>query len=284
MSRLERRVDGGTAGGVRDGAASFRARVRACEHVLGTVIACPDLALGEVAAAHLDFLWIDLEHSPLTVQDVLGLSLAARAGGAGTLVRLARADSELLQVLLDLGVDGVIAPRVDSAVAARELAAAMRYPPLGTRGFAHRRASGFGVVPPRDDEPPLCLVQIESRRAVEAAGEIAATAGVDGLILGPNDLAGDLGVAQDLGGGELHEAMAAVARAAARTGKLSGLAAGGDPEVVHDLLGDGPTLLAYSADLRIYAEAVARCSVAARSAWTAASRSKRRLDSPSLNR
>ena len=253
MSGVGIPVDGETNGGTVDGAVGFRARVRAGERVLGTVIACADLALTEAAASQLDFLWIDLEHSPLTPHDVLGLSIAARAGGAATLVRVPRADSELLPALLDLGVDGVIAPRLETPAAARELAAAVRYPPLGTRGFAQRRASGFGVVAPPDPQPPICFVQIESRRAVEAADAIAATTGIDGLILGPNDLAGDLGVAQDLDGAELRAAMTTVARACARASVVAGLAAGGDPDVVHDFLGSGPTLLAYSADVRMYA-------------------------------
>lgn len=254
--------------GARD-APGFRARVRAGERVLGTVIACADLALAEAAAVHLDFLWIDLEHSPLTVQEVLGLSIAARAGGAATLVRAPRADSELLGALLDLGVDGVIAPRVESPIAARDLADAIRYPPFGTRGFAHRRASGFGVSPSLGgDEPPLCLVQIESRAAVEASDQIAATPGVDGLILGPNDLAGDLGVPQDLTGAQLRAAMTSVARAAVRAGTIAGVAAGGDPAVVRDFLGDGPTLLAYSADVRLYAQALAETAATVSASWT----------------
>ncbi len=157
----------------------------------------------------------------------------------------------------------MIAPRVDTTEQARALAAAVRSPPLGERGFAQRRAAGFGSAPPPGgEEPPLCLLQVESRRAVEAADGLAATAGVDGLLLGPNDLAGDLGVAQDLRGPELRAAMAAVARAAARAGIACGTAAGGDPAVVRAFVGEGPALLAYSADVRIYAAAM-RASVAA---------------------
>jgi 2-keto-3-deoxy-L-rhamnonate aldolase RhmA len=254
---------------------SFRERVVARERLLGTVIACPDLALAELAASRLDFLWIDLEHSPLTVRDAMVLSIAARAGGAATLVRLARADSELLTALLDAGVDGVIAPRVESAAIARELAGAVRYPPEGRRGFAHRRATAYGLGGPGGRaprprpavEPPLCFVQIESRRAVEAADAIAATPGVDGLIVGPADLAGDLGITHDLNEPQLRAAMATVQRAARGAGVVSGLAAGGAPHDVAALLGEDTTLLAYSADVRLYADAVARASERMREVW-----------------
>lgn len=249
--------------------AAFRVRVRARQPLLGTVVACADLALAEAAADALDFLWIDMEHSPLGVADVQALAIAARAGGAGALVRLPHADSELLTALLDCGVDGVIAPRVESPAQARALAAAVRHPPLGTRGFAQRRAAGYGVVaPPGGPEPPLCLLQVESRRAVESADGLAATAGVDGLLLGPNDLAGSLGVTQDLRGPELRAAMTTVARAAARAGIACGTAAGGDPAVVRDFLGDQPALLAYSADVRIYAAAMQASAAAMRAAST----------------
>jgi 2-keto-3-deoxy-L-rhamnonate aldolase RhmA len=255
-----------------ESAMSFRERVVARERLLGTVIACPDLALAELAASRLDFLWFDLEHSPLTVRDVLALSIAARAGGAATLVRLARADSDLLTALLDAGVDGVIAPRVESPAVARELARAVRYPPEGRRGFAHRRATAYGLVAPAPRrrpvaESPLCFVQVESRRAVEAADAIAATPGVDGLIVGPADLAGDLGIDRGLRDPQLRAAMATVQRAARRAGIVSGLAAAGVPNDVADLLGEDTTLLAYSADVRLYADAVARASEGMGDAW-----------------
>jgi 4-hydroxy-2-oxoheptanedioate aldolase len=238
--------------------------------LLGTVIASPDIALAELAAAHLDFIWIDLEHSPLTVHDVLGLSVAARASGSATLVRLPRSDSDALPALLDLGVDGIIAPRVDTPEIAAQLATAVRYPPDGTRGFAPRRATAFGV---RDGErapDPLCFVQVESRQGVELVDAIASVRGIDGLIVGPADLSRDLGVPFDLTARELRKAIAAVQEAAARAGIVSGIAAAGEMEAIVDLMEGGCTLLAYSADVRLYAEAIFDTALRVSRVWSRA--------------
>lgn len=240
--------------------------MRSGERVLGTVVASPDPALAELLAEHFDFLWIDLEHSALTVRDVQALAIAARAARCAALVRPPTADATVLGALLDAGVDGVVAPRVeDSAVAAR-LASALRYPPDGSRGFAHRRASGYGQRRAAG-EPPLCLLQIESRIAVERVDALASVPGIDGLVVGPNDLALDLGVAPDLGSAELQPALRAVEAAARSAGIVSGVAAGGRPEAVVESLGATSTLLAYSADVRLYADAAASAARAVSAAW-----------------
>src|ERR1700722_9007247 len=83
-----RRVDGPRQSHDDASALSFRARASRGERVLGTVVASPDLALAEMVATNFDFLWIDLEHSPLTVRDVQSLCIAARSSRCATLVRL----------------------------------------------------------------------------------------------------------------------------------------------------------------------------------------------------
>jgi len=250
---------------------ALRERALAGERLLGTIVACPDPALAEVAAARFDFLWIDLEHSPLTIRDVQTLCIAARAADCPTLVRVGDPATELVTVLLDLGVDGVIAPRVEHPAVAAAFAASLRYPPHGTRGFAARRATGYGLDGARaaPGEAPLCLIQVESSRAVERAGELARVDGVDGLVIGPNDLALDLGIAQDVAAPELLAAIDAVRDAAAEAGVVCGLAAGGPPAAVARALGETATLLAYSADVRIYSQAIAAAAAAMTDAWAA---------------
>lgn len=252
---------------------SLRARAAAGERLLGTVIASPDPALAEAAGRHLDFLWIDLEHSPLSLHDVQVLCIAARAAGCAALVRVPEPASGLLTALLDIGVNGVIAPRVEDVAVASAFAASLRYPPDGSRGFADRRATAYGLdrSPRHVDDAPLCLVQVESRTAVERAAELARVAGVDGLVVGPNDLAFDLGVAPGLASPQLLEAIDAVRADAARAGTLFGIAAGGEHDAVLRALGETGSLLAYSADVRIYAQALGDAAAAMTQAWRAAS-------------
>lgn len=251
----------------------LRLRAEDGERLLGTVVACPDLALAELLAMHFDFLWIDLEHSALDVRDVQSLSIAARASGAAALVRVPDADSALLTALLDVGVDGVIAPRIEDVVSAQRFAAKLRYPPNGSRGFAHRRRTSFGLDGAAAEHAPLCLVQIESAAAVRCAEQIAQVDGVDGLLVGPADLALDLGVGQELDSPELMQALARVQQAAAQAGVIAGLAAGGESEVIVKALGAHSTLLAYSTDVRIYASAVKDAATRMASAWRDSKRS-----------
>jgi 4-hydroxy-2-oxoheptanedioate aldolase len=247
---------------------SLRARISQGQRLLGTVVASPDLALAEQLAACFDFLWIDLEHSPLTIRDVMSLCIASQGSGAGTLVRVPDTRSELVPALLDLGVDGLIAPRVDDAEVAARFAATMRYPPSGTRGFAHRRFTSFGLrATPTAEQAPLCFIQIESAASVERAEQIALVDGVDGLVVGPSDLALDLGVQSGLQTPELARAITAVQEAAARAGIVSGIAAGDSADVLVTALGASSTLLAYSNDMRIYASAIEAVASTMADAW-----------------
>jgi 4-hydroxy-2-oxoheptanedioate aldolase len=245
----------------------LRERLRSGETLAGTVLTVGDLSLAQLAATPFDFVWIDLEHGALTVRDVQQLAIAAAAADSATLVRLPHARSERLQAVLDAGVDGIVAPRVRCADEAAELADRMRHPPAGSRGFAHRRWNGWGRA---DDEAvtPACIVQIESREAVAAASEIAAVPGVDALVLGPADLALDLGVPAALDGPEMGSAISAVQRAADEAGIVAGIAAGGDADVLGRALGGRFTFLVYSADVRLYAEATAAAATTARRALT----------------
>lgn len=239
-------------------------RLRRGEQLVGTVLTLADPALAELAAAPFDFVWVDLEHGALTVRDVHGLSVAASAAGCATLVRLPRPDSELLGAVLDIGVDGVVAPRVEHVSEAAALVARTRHPPDGSRGFAHRRWNRWG----REAGPaaPVCVVQIESAAAVVAAADIAAVEGVDALVVGPADLALDLGVPASLDGGELRSALASVRRAAHRAGVAAGVAAGGEPRALARTVAGGWSLFVYSADVRLYADAVVAGAATARRA------------------
>src|SRR5437763_16259025 len=94
---------------------TLRESLRSGAALVGTVVSSPDPVLTERLAHELDFVWIDLEHSALGIRDAQLLAIAAKAGGAFALVRLPRHDSELVAAVLDMGIDGVIAPKVSSA-------------------------------------------------------------------------------------------------------------------------------------------------------------------------
>ncbi|MEA2377760.1 MAG: 4-hydroxy-2-oxoheptanedioate aldolase [Thermoleophilaceae bacterium] len=232
----------------------FADRLLGRETLAGTVLTVPSVALAELVAETVDFVWIDLEHGALDTADVQPLAVAARAAGCAAFVRLASCDWSRVPAILDAGVDGVVAPRVESAVQARRLVDALRHPPRGSRGFAARRATGYGRMASTRD--PLCLAQVESAAGVQAAGEIAAVEGIDALVVGCADLGLALDGTPEPTSSAVRDAIAQVQAAAEEHGIASGIAGPDDPQVLRELAGAVSTLLVCSADVRIYARAV----------------------------
>jgi 2-dehydro-3-deoxyglucarate aldolase/4-hydroxy-2-oxoheptanedioate aldolase len=221
---------------------------------VGTVLSLPGAIFAELLAGHFDFVWIDLEHGALSTRDVQPLAIAARAGGAASLVRLRSADDPALGPSLDAGVDGVVVPRVETAGQAAAVVERLRHPPRGSRGTAARRAAGYGVAGGRPPEP-VCLLQIETAGGVEGATAIAGVDGVDALVVGCADLALDLGEPV-LESERFAEAVGEVQSAAADARIASGIAGPGDPGLLMRLAGSRSSLLVLGADVRIYAGAL----------------------------
>jgi 4-hydroxy-2-oxoheptanedioate aldolase len=233
----------------------FRTRLVAGEALAGTVVTLPDVAFAELTAYAADFVWLDLEHGALCAADVQPLAIAARAGGAAALVRLRNGSDAAAGIALDAGADGVVAPRVDTAADAELVIEALRYPPRGSRGFATRRGHGYGMEHEAAIDP-VCMVQVESARALQEAGAIAAVDGVDALVVGCADLALALGEDPRSPSTELRDAVAHVQRAAQAAGIASGVAGPDDPDLLLDLADGRSTVLVLGADVRIFARAL----------------------------
>lgn len=233
--------------------------LRAGVALVGTVVSSPDPLLAERVARAFDFFWIDLEHSALSVRDAQVLAIAARSGGAYSLIRVPRFDSEVLTAVLDIGIDGVVAPKIDSRDEAERFGASVRYPPSGSRGFAPRRAHVTGVSPDgKLDSQVAVVAQIETRAALESLDAIAAAEGVDALVVGTNDLSLDLGQALDMNSHELATAVAQVGEAARRGSKAWGVAASSLPAWAVAARAGGAVMLVFSSDIRLYSEAIER--------------------------
>src|SRR4051812_5073346 len=150
-----------------------------------------------VAGAGFDWMLVDMEHSANDLVDV-GAHLRAAVGGtAEPVVRVPWNDFVLVKRLLDLGVRSFLFPFVQSAEEAKRAVEATRYPPKGIRGFAGTtRANRYGRVPnyaQRAEEEICVLVQTETRQALGEIEKIAALDGVDGIFIGPADLAASFG-------------------------------------------------------------------------------------------
>jgi 4-hydroxy-2-oxoheptanedioate aldolase len=181
------------------------------------------------AGAGFDWVLIDTEHAPAELHMVHHQIHAAAAYPSPIVVRAAWNDTVVIKRLLDLGVQTLLLPYVQNAEEAKRAVAAVRYPPRGIRGVsANSRSNRFGRVPDyfkHADEEVCLIVQIETRAAIAQIEAIAAIDGIDGLFIGPQDLAADIG---QLGNPGHPEVQAAIADAMARmkkTGKAPGILA-----------------------------------------------------------
>ncbi|MFD7296849.1 HpcH/HpaI aldolase/citrate lyase family protein [Streptomyces sp. NPDC059897] len=178
---------------------SLKQRLADGDPLRGALLRLPSETLVEMAGvAGLDFVVIDCEHGPADTALLQQHIMAAEAHGIDVLVRVGSAEPALALRCLDLGAAGLIHPHVDGAEDARRAVAASHYPPWGERGFAtYSRSGRFGTVTAAQhvaaSRETLVVPMIETRRACAAAGEIAATEGVDAVLVGPADLAADCG-------------------------------------------------------------------------------------------
>jgi 4-hydroxy-2-oxoheptanedioate aldolase len=248
-------------------------RLGGASPALGIFVAEASPSLAESLASSFDFLVVDLEHGALDLGEVQRL-LAAAQSSAATWARIPSVASERLPALLDAGIDGIVAPSVESAEQAAELVARLRYPPAGRRGLGLRRAGGYGRAKRFWDTPAAqvgCVVQIETERGVGEVASILRTEGVDGVLVGCSDLSMSLGRPGALDSEELAGAVAAVEAATRSAGLAFGIAGGGaDPADLLALTSGAVDFFLYSVDTRVYADALDQVAERARGALDAA--------------
>ncbi|MFT5202739.1 MAG: 4-hydroxy-2-oxoheptanedioate aldolase [Candidatus Aldehydirespiratoraceae bacterium] len=209
-----------------------------------------------VATAGFDWVVLDTEHSPSDIQTVLGQLQAFEASPTVSLVRPVWNDPLVVKRLLDLGVPGLVFPMVQNADEATAAVASTRYPPRGIRGFSGTtRANKFGRTTDyldRVEDETTVIVQIETRAALEAADEIAAVDGVDGVFFGPADLAADIGVLGRPMADEVWDLVRPVAARLQANGTPCGTLVS-DAEIAAQLLNEDFTFVACGTDLGLLA-------------------------------
>jgi 4-hydroxy-2-oxoheptanedioate aldolase len=178
---------------------ALKRRLAAGETVLGSWLSLPD-ALAAEAMAQLgwDWLLVDMEHGPAALHEAAAMLTAVRTTDVTTFVRPAWNESSQIQRVLDLGCMGIVVPVVDTADDARKVVNDARFSPLGERSRGGVRVGyAFRTDPPtyfdRANDEVLVLVQVETGTAVANLEEILAVEGIDGVFVGPNDLAGSVG-------------------------------------------------------------------------------------------
>jgi 2-dehydro-3-deoxyglucarate aldolase len=180
-----------------------------------------------LGVAGFDWILLDAEHAPNDVLSLIPQLMALKDSASAPVVRPSSNNVVEIKRLLDAGFHNFLVPYVESADEARRAVAATRYPPAGVRGVSvSQRSNRYGSVADYFkvvNHSIAVMLQIESRAGVAAAAEIAAVDGVDGLFIGPSDLAAGYGHLGNPTHPEVQAAMAAVFAAAKAAGKPVGI-------------------------------------------------------------
>ncbi|HBE77683.1 MAG TPA: aldolase [Firmicutes bacterium] len=166
---------------------------------LGTHISLNDSAITElIGNLGFDYLWIDMEHTAIDLYCLQQHLIAARAARVSAIVRIPWNDPVRAKPVLDMGPDGIVFPMVNSYEEAKKAVESCMYPPKGNRGFGPRRAIEFGNIDIQNylacvDQLLLKFIQIEHIDAVRDLDRILTIEEIDGLVIGPRDLAASMG-------------------------------------------------------------------------------------------
>ncbi|GCE77324.1 HpcH/HpaI aldolase family protein [Cellulomonas biazotea] len=242
----------------RDALAAQQTRVPAGRPLTGMWVCSGSPLVAEICAGSgLDWLLVDMEHSPNGLESVLAQLQAVAASPVTSVVRVPSGDVVTIKQVLDLGAQNLLVPMVSSADAAREVVAAVRYPPRGRRGVGSALARSArwnrveGYLDDADAHVSL-LVQVETVEAVDAADAIARVDGVDGVFVGPSDLAASMGLL----GRQDHPDVVDAVRRTIRTVRAAGVPVGVnafDPVLARAYVEAGASFVLVGADVTLLA-------------------------------
>jgi 2-keto-3-deoxy-L-rhamnonate aldolase RhmA len=205
-------------------------------------------------SAGFDWLFIDMEHGALSIETASQITVAALDAGIAPIVRIPKGEFSIATRLLDNGALGIVVPHVETAEEAQLIVERLRYPPQGRRAV-------FGSVPQFDFKPMktadlaalnaanLITVMLESPKAIENAGAIAAVPGVDVLLIGTNDLCVEMGIPGELGHAKVTAAYEHMIAACREHGKWPGMGGIYEEALMYRYIGMGARFILGGCDL-----------------------------------
>ena len=237
-------------------ARKFTDKLRQGKICLGTAVSLVDPTVCEALCADLDFFWIDMEHSSLSLEQLKCHLMAMKGNDAAALVRVPWNDQVLVKPVLDLGADGVIVPMVRNAADVAKAVAACKYPPEGVRGFGPLRPLDYGRGNPQQfcdesNDNIVTIVQIEQIDAVENIDEILKVPGLTSIAFGPQDLASSMGLRTQPRHPSVIEAMETVIAKSQQAKIPVGVSVGDDPQWLCELVDMGIQWLSMGADITL---------------------------------
>ena len=210
----------------------FKKTVVSGKVAIGAVVTLSDFAISECAGdCGLDFIWIDAEHGPHTLDSIKGHVTACRGTGCAPFVRVCDNNMGVLKPVLDLAPAAVIIPMVNTAEQAEQAVSYCRYPPAGVRGCGVRRAVRYGSddffeYVKTSEHEPMVIIQIEHVEAVKNLDKILKVPGIDSICIGPCDLSGSMGILNQTEDPELNKVIDEICFKTKKAGLMLGTASG----------------------------------------------------------
>lgn len=236
----------------------FKAALRERKSMIGLWLGLAHPYSAEIAAGcGFDWLLIDGEHAPNDVRSTLAQLQAAAAFPSAPVVRVPIGEVWIIKQFLDIGAQNLMVPLIESAEQAQAMMAATRYPPHGVRGVgaSMARASAFGrrneYLVSADDEIGLIL-QVETPAGMKHLDAIAATNGVDGVFIGPSDLAATMGHLGNPGHPEVQRVIEDAIARILKAGKAPGILTS-DEQLARRYLELGAVFVAVGTDVSVFA-------------------------------
>lgn len=205
----------------------LKRKLQSRERVFGAWISFGHPSIADIfARSGVDFVAIDMEHSTINQTEAQRIIAACQEQKVPCLPRPVSHGNEMIKPLLDSGADGMIMPMVSTPEELNRVAALCKFPTQGRRSFGLSRAQGYGFdfdeyVKTWNETSPF-IIQIESKEGVDNIETLAAHQDVDGVMIGPYDLSGSLGVPGQLNHPRVTEAADKVIKACVRYGKSCG--------------------------------------------------------------
>ncbi|MGI6162094.1 MAG: HpcH/HpaI aldolase family protein [Christensenellales bacterium] len=224
--------------------------------VFGTMIsevATPNV-IRIMKVAGFDYVIVDCEHGYFDFSQLANMAAVGNGFGMPVIVRIPFIEREFITKTLDMGADGILVPMVNTADEARKVVEYAKYPPIGKRGVSTTRAHTNYMPPPLSEymdianDRTVVLLQIETEQGAQNAEEIASIEGIDALMIGPNDLAVDLGTPSQLDTELMREVIGGVLDSAKKAGKQCGII-GSDIKFLGKWKNEGMTILSHGSEV-----------------------------------
>ena len=224
-------------------------------YVLGAFVASCNPTNVEILGMNgLDFVILDMEHSPLGLETMVDMIRAAEAYGMVAIPRVYTIERKLMRRVLDVGAHGLLVPMVNNMDDARYIMDAVKFPPLGARGMNAGRGprwGGYDHYIQEANDALFTMFQCETREGLSHVEEMAAMDGLDSIFIGTGDLSLDMGHPQDLKNPEVVAAVDRILRACQEHGKIPGIVTG-SPEAAAERIRQGFRIVTIMNDLGMF--------------------------------